>query len=219
MFVVIVGCSEVGFFLSRSLAATGHEVAIIEREPQRYQLLTENMGMVALLGDGADPEVLQRAGVQRADAVIALTGVDATNLVICQLAKSVHNATRTVTIVKDPKNEPIFEELGIDVVVNWVQLALTALEAGVPGQPLRHLIQLPQTGTEVVYVSVPNGADVVGKRLGELNMPPDSFVSLIVKKGKASMPGSQTVVEADDEVVAVTPAGFEQVLYDIFTGV
>jgi trk system potassium uptake protein TrkA len=219
MFVVIVGCSEVGFFLSRSLAATGHEVAVIERQPQRYQLLTENMGMVALLGDGADPEVLHRAGVERADAVVALTGVDATNLVICQLAKSVHHSTRTVTIVKDPKNGPIFEELGIDVVVNWVHLALTALEAGVPGEPLRHLIQIPQTDTEVVYVSVPPAADVVGKRLGELDMPPDSFVSLIIKRGKASLPASQTVVEADDEVVAVTPTGYEQVLYDIFTGV
>ena len=219
MFVVIVGCSEAGFFLSRALAATGHEVAIIEREPHRYELLTENMGMVAMLGDGADREVLRMAGVERADAVIALTGVDATNLVICQLAKSLAADTRAITIVKDPKHEPIFEELGIDLVVNWVQLALNALEEGMPGRPLRHLMQLQQTGMELVCVTVPTSADAVGKRLDDLDLPPDSIVSLVIRDGAASLPARQTVIEAGDEVVAVVGMGLEQAFYDIFTGV
>jgi trk system potassium uptake protein TrkA len=219
MFVVIVGCSEVGFFLSRALAATGHEVAVIEREPHRYQLLTENMGMVSMLGDGADSDVLRGAGVERADAVVALTGVDATNLVICQLVKHISQKTRTVTLVKDPKNEPVFDLMGVDVAVNLIHLALVALEAGVPGQPLRHLMTFQQPGMELVSVSVPVGADIVGKRLDELQLPPNSFISLIVKKGQASPPSGQIVVEADDELVAVSSIGDEQVLYDILTGV
>ena len=219
MFVVIVGCSEVGFFLSRALAATGHEVAVIEREPHRYQLLTENMGMVSMLGDGADADVLRGAGVERADAVVALTGVDATNLVICQLVKHISKKTRTVTLVKDPKNEPVFDQMGVDVAVNLIHLALVALEAGVPGQPLRHLMTFQQPGMELVSVSVPVGADIVGKRLDELQLPPNSFISLIVKKGQASPPSGQIVVEADDELVAVSSIGDEQVLYDILTGV
>jgi trk system potassium uptake protein TrkA len=223
MFVVIVGCSEVGFFLSRALAATGHEVAVIEREPHRHQLLTENMGMVAMLGDGADLDLLTNAGVRRADAVVALTGVDSTNLVICQLAKHLtKDAThkpRTVTIVKDPKNEPVFEAMGIDVVVNWVHLALGALEAGMPGQPLRHLMTLPQPGMELVCAAVPAGADIVGKRLGEVPLPPGSFFSLIVKRGQASLPTGPMVVEADDQLVAVISVGDEQLIYDILTGV
>ena len=219
MYIVIVGCSEVGFYLSRALAATGHEVAVIEREPQRYQVLTENLGIIALLGDGADPDVLRRAGVERADAVVALTGVDATNLVICQIVRYMFQTPRTVTLVKDPKNEPIFEEMGIDVVVNWINLALGALEAGVPGQPLRHLMALRQPGRELVCVSVPAGADIVGRRLNEVNLPPDSFISLVVKRGQATLPTGQIMVEADDELVAVTSTGDEQLLYDILTGV
>ena len=219
MFVVIVGCSEIGFFLSRALAATGNEVAVIEREPHRHQVLTENLGMVALLGDGADIEVLRRAGVERADAVVALTGVDATNLVICQLVRFLSKATRTVTMVKDPKHEPVFDAMGVDVVVNWIHLALVALESGVPGQPLRHLMTLQQPGTELVCLSVPAGADVVGKRLDEVQLPPNNFISLIVKRGRATMPSPQMVVEADDELIAVTSVADEQVLYDILTGV
>jgi trk system potassium uptake protein TrkA len=219
MYIVIVGCSEVGFYLSRALAATGHEVAVIEREPQRYELLTEYLGIIALLGDGSDPTVLRQAGVERADAVVALTGMDATNLVICQTVQFVFETPRTVTLVKDPKNEPIFEEMGVSVVVNWIHLALTALEAGVPGQPLRHLMNLRQPGMELVSVSVPGGADIVGKRIGELDLPPGSFISLIVNKGGPALPSAQVQVEADDEIVAVTSAGDEQLIYDILTGV
>ena len=219
MYFVIVGCSEVGFYLSRALSASGHEVAVIEREPERYQVLTEHLGIIALLGDGSDVEVLRRAGVARADAVVALTGVDATNLVICQIVQYSFKTPRTVTIVKDPKNEPIFEELGVDVVVNWIHLALGALEAGVPGQPLRHLMALRQPGRELVCVSVPPGADIVGRRIDEVQLPPESFISLIVKRGQASLPTGQVLVEAEDELIAVTSAGDEQLLYDILTGV
>lgn len=219
MYIVIVGCSEVGFYLSRALAATGHEVAVIEREPQRYQLLTENLGIIALLGDGSDPTILRQAGVERADAVVALTSTDATNLVICQTVQYIFETPRTVTLVKDPKNEPIFEEMGVDVVVNWIHLALTALEAGVPGQPLRHLMNLRRPGMELVSVSVPAGADIVGKRLGELDLPPGSFISLIVNKEGPTLPTAQVEVEADDEIVAVTSAGDERLIYDILTGV
>ena len=157
--------------------------------------------------------------MERADAVVALTGVDATNLVICQIVRHMYKTPRTVTLVKDPKNEPIFEEMGIDVVVNWIHLALGALEAGVPGQPLRHLMALRQPGKELVCVSVPAGADIVGRRLEEIKLPPESFISLIVKKGQPSLPSGQVMVEADDDLIAVTATGDEQVLYDILTGV
>ena len=161
----------------------------------------------------------EMAPTRRADAVVALTGVDATNLVICQTVQYIFENPRTVTLVKDPKNEPIFEEMGVNVVVNWINLALTALEAGVPGQPLRHLLNLRQPGMELVSVSIPNGADIVGKRIGELDLPPGSFISLVVNKEGPRLPSPQVQVEAEDEIVAVTSAGDEQLIYDILTGV
>lgn len=219
MYVVIVGCSEAGYYLGRALVTSGHEVTIIERDLERYRLVTEELGVVALLGDGADTDVLVRAGAERADVVVALTGVDATNLVVCQTVQHVFQTPRTLTLVKDPKNEPVFEELGIDVVVNWIHLALAALEEGVPGHPLRHLMSLRQPGMELVCVSVPPSADIVGKRLGELQLPPSSFISLIVKKGRADLPSNHFLVEAEDELIAVTSSEDEQLLYDILTGV
>ena len=219
MYVVIVGCSESGYHLSKALIAGGHEVVVVEKDTKRFQLLNEEMGSVALLGDGTDEVTLKRAGVARADVVVSLTGVDATNLVISQMTKHIFNVPRTMALIKDPKNEPIFHEVGVDLVVNSTHLVLASLEEGVPGRPLVHLMNLRLPGMELVSVSIPGDSNIVGKRLSEIELPPNCFISLMIKRSGATLPTGRSVVEADDELVAVTPEGDEQILYDILTGV
>ena len=219
MFIVIVGCSGSGYYLCKALISGGHEVVVVEQEPSRFQLLTDELGSVAVLGDGSQEATLQRAGVSRAEVLVALTGVDATNLVVCQMARHIFNTPRTMALIKDPKNEALFRELGVDVVVNSVHLTLAALEEGVPGRPLVHLMNLRVPGLELVSVSVPEDANIVGKRLAEVELPPNSFISLMVKKGRAELPDNRSIIESDDELVAVTSTGDEAVLYDILTGV
>ncbi|HAA95812.1 MAG TPA: portal protein [Dehalococcoidia bacterium] len=219
MYVVIVGCSESGYHLSKALIAGGHEVVVVEKDTKRFQLLNEEMGSMALLGDGTDEITLKRAGVARADVVVSLTGVDATNLVISQMTKHIFNVPRTMALIKDPKNEPIFHEVGVDLVVNSTHLVLASLEEGVPGRPLVHLMNLRLPGMELVSVSIPGDSNIVGKRLSEIELPPNCFISLMIKRSGATLPTGRSVVEADDELVAVTPEGDEQILYDILTGV
>ena len=219
MYVVIVGCSESGYHLSKALIAGGHEVVVVEKSIGRFQLLKDEMGTVALLGDGTDELTLKRAGIARADVVVSLTGVDATNLVITQMTKHIFQVPRTMALIKDPKNEPIFHEIGIDVVVNSTHLVLESMEEGVPGRPLVHLMNLRVPGMELVSVSIPEDSNIIGKRLSEIELPPNSFITLIVKKTGATLPTGRSVVEAEDELVAVTPEGDEQILYDILTGV
>ena len=219
MYVVIVGCSESGYHLSKALIAGGHEVVVVEKSIERFQLLKHELGTVALLGDGTDELTLKRAGIARADVVVSLTGVDATNLVITQMTKHIFQVPRTMALIKDPKNEPIFHEVGIDVVVNSTHLALESMEECVPGRPLVHLMNLRVPGMELVSVSIPEDSNIIGKRLSEIELPPNSFITLIVKKTGATLPTGRSVVEAEDELVAVTPEGDEQILYDILTGV
>ncbi|MEC8958231.1 MAG: TrkA family potassium uptake protein [Chloroflexota bacterium] len=219
MYVVIVGCSESGYHLSKALIAGGHEVVVVEKSIERFQLLKDELGTVALLGDGTDELTLKRAGIARADVVVSLTGVDATNLVITQMTKHIFQVPRTMALIKDPKNEPIFHEVGIDVVVNSTHLALESMEEGVPGRPLVHLMNLRVPGMELVSVSIPEDSNIIGKRLSEIELPPNSFITLIVKKTGATLPTGRSVVEAEDELVTVTPEGDEQILYDILTGV
>jgi len=219
MYVVIVGCSESGYHLSKALIAGGHEVVVVDKNPERFQLLTEELGSVALLGDGTDEAILKRAGIARADVVVSLTGNDATNLVISQMTKHIFQVPRTMALIKDPKNEPIFHQIGVDVIVNSTHLVLASLEEGVPGRPLVHLMNLRVPGMELVSVSIPEDSNIIGKRLSEIELPPNSFISLMIKKDGATLPTGRSVVEPNDELVAVTSAGDEQILYDILTGV
>lgn len=219
MYIVIVGCSEVGYHLTKALLASGHEVVVVEKSAERCQLLSDESGIVSLQGDGTDERTLRKSGITRADVLVAVAGRDETNLVICQIAKHIFQVPRTMALIKDPKNEPIFHVLGVDVVVNAIHQILASFEEGVPGQPLIHLLNLRIQGLELVSVSVPNDAAIVGKRLREIELPPGSFISLVVKKGGAELPSDGLVLEPEDELVAVTPTGQEQVLYDILTGV
>ena len=219
MFIVIVGCSASGYHLSKALIAGGHEVVVIEQRLERFDLLRDELGTVALLGDGTEELILKRAGIARADVVVSLTGVDATNLVISQMAKHIFHVPRTMALIKDPKNEPLFHEVGIDVVVNSTHLVLESMEAGVPGRPLVHLMNLRVPGLELVSISIPEDSNIIGKHINEIELPPNSFITLMVKKTGATLPNGRSVVEAEDEIVAVTPEGDEQILYDILTGV
>lgn len=219
MYIVIVGCNESGYHLSKAMIAGGHEVVVVDKNPERYQLLNEELGSVALLGDGTDEVTLKRAGIARADVVVSLTGADATNLVISQMTKHIFQVPRTMALIKDPKNEPIFHLTGVDVVVNSTHLVLASLEEGIPGRPLVHLMNLRVAGMELVSVSIPADSNIIGKRLSEIELPPNSFITLMVKKTGATLPTGRSVVEPEDELVAVTLEGDEQILYDILTGV
>ena len=219
MYIIVVGCSEVGYHLTKALLASGHEVVVIEKDHDRYQLLNDEMGSVAFAGDGTDERTLRKAGITRADVLAAVTGRDETNLVVCQMTKHIFQVPRTMALIKDPKNEPIFHVLGVDVVVNEIHQILASFEEGVPGRPLLHLMNLRAEGMELVSVSIPEDADIVGKCLREVELPPNSFISLVVKKSGAELPSDVLVLEAEDELVAVTRTGDEQTVYDILTGV
>ena len=194
-------------------------MVVVEKSPERFQFLNEELGTVALLGDGTDELTLKRAGIARADVVVSLTGTDATNLVISQMTKHIFQVPRTMALIEDPKNEPIFHEIGVDVVVNSTHLVLASLEEGIPGRPLVHLMNLRVPGMELVSVSIPEDANIIGKPLNEIELPPNSFITLMVKKSGATLPTGRSVVEPEDELVAVVPEGEEQILYDILTGV
>ncbi len=219
MFILVIGCSEVGYHLTKALLASGHEVVVVEQNHVRCELLNEELGSVALQGDGTDQQTLRKGGADRADVLIAATDRDETNLVACQMAKHVFQTSRTMALIKDPKNEPIFQILGVDVVVNSTHLILESLEERIPGRPLLRLMNLRSSSMELVSITIPHDAGLVGKRLGEVELPPRNFISLVVKASRVEPPSADLLLEAEDEIIAVTPSGGEQILYDILTGI
>lgn len=111
MFVIIVGGGKVGSYLTRELLRAGHEVVMVEKQERKATLLEQLLEeRVALVGDGCDPLVLEQAGLKRADVVVADTGDDEDNLVVCLIATK-NSKARCIARVNNPANKMIFESL------------------------------------------------------------------------------------------------------------
>ena len=118
MYVVVVGAGRVGRSLARWLVTADHEVAVIDKDATRCAILEEELGSIAVTGDGTEAEILARAGTNRADVFVAATGRDDENLVACQLAKYRFGASRTIALANLPDHQRLFEMLGIDVTID-----------------------------------------------------------------------------------------------------
>jgi trk system potassium uptake protein TrkA len=223
VYIVIVGGGKVGFYLAKGLIDEGHEVLIIERDqkdPHRSENIAEELGSeVVLRGDGCEAATQEKAGVARADILIAVTGEDEDNLVACQVAKSRFKVPRTIARINNPKNELIFKLLGIDTTVSATSVILANIEQELPTHHLVPLLTLRGGGLEMVEVKIPDRSPAVGKTLRELLLPQSALVSLVVDaSGTAKVPTADTVIQAEDEVLAVTRPDMESALRIVLTG-
>jgi trk system potassium uptake protein TrkA len=223
MYIVIVGGGKVGFYLAKGLLDEGHEVLIVERDvrhPHRSEEIADELGDdVVLRGDGCEASTLEKAGVARADIFIAVTGEDEDNLVACQVAKHHFSVPRTIARINNPKNATIFKVLGIDTTVSATSVILGNLEQELPTHHLVSLMTLRGGGLEMVELKIPGHSPAVGRSIQELTLPKSAFVSLVVDSaGSASLPTPSTVLQAEDQVLAVTRPESEQELRHALTG-
>lgn len=220
MYVIVVGAGKVGYYLAKELleAPEGHEVLIIEQDEAKCDRITLELGDIALLGDGCEASTMATAGFGRADMVIAVTGDDEDNLVVCQVAKAKFSVPRTMARINNPKNESIFKLLGIDTTVSATAAILAQIEQELPTHPLIPLLRLKGGGLEIVEVKVPQSASVVGQRIGQLLLPQQSLIALIVDaEGTPRVPSNDTMIRAEDQVVAVTRRESEDALRSVLT--
>lgn len=219
MYIVVVGGGKVGYYLSKTLLAEGHEVLILEKDSARCNRIVEELGSVCVRGDGCEAATLEGVGAGRADMMIAVTNEDEDNLVACEVAKHKFHVPRTIARISNPKNERLFQLLGIDVTVSATNLILENIEREVPTHPLTHLQTLHQEGLELVEVKIPGTSPVVGKQIRDVKLPPESLVPLIISKGKRPrVPNEYTVLQSEDQVLAVTRPESETELRTALTG-
>lgn len=221
MYIVIVGSGSVGHYLAQVVLKAGHEVLIIDKNPQRCQLLAEEMGPTIVMGgDGSDVLVLESAGTGRADLFVAVTGSDEDNLVACQIAKHRFKARRTIALLHDPRNESLFQSMGIDVVINLPNLVVSQVEMELPRHAIIPILPLRDKGLEVEEIKIPADALVVGRQLREIDLPPGSFVLVISSKANGtSVPSSDTVLHAEDELLVLAPIDTKGDLERVFFAV
>ncbi len=171
MYVIIAGGGKVGWNLARELMAKGHEVTLVEGYRRRYLVIEQELEHAVQYGDATELWVLERAGIQRADLVIAVTGDDEDNLLICQIAKEKYLCERIIARVNNPRNRPYFELLGIQPAVSATDLILRLIEHEVPSYGLVHLLDLRDEQLEIIELEVAGESPAAGRSVAEVGAP------------------------------------------------
>src|SRR6202007_2550884 len=216
MYVIIAGAGKVGWNLARELIAKDREVTLIESDHRRYRWVEEELEPAVQYGDATEMWVLERAGIQRADLVIAVTGDDEDNMLVCQVAKEKYLCDRIIARVNNPRNHDHFRLLGIQPAVSATDLILRLIEHEVPRYGLVHLLALEEERLEIIELEVSDDAPAVGRKVSDISLPEGSLVISILRDGAGFVPKPDTVIEAGDEVLLVLDPGLEQSITAFF---
>jgi trk system potassium uptake protein len=213
MYVLIAGGGKVGSNLARTLIRAGHEVTLIEQRAIRFEQLEAELEHQAHKGDATEIFVLERAGIRRPpDIVVAVTGDDEDNVVICQLARDLYGVETTIARVNDPRNQIYFDLLGVAPTVSATASIMGLIEHEVPQHGLIHLLELKKENLEIVEISIDKKAACAGKTIRQVALPAGSRVISIVRDGKAEAPDDGMQLEAGDSVLAILEPGKEEEL-------
>jgi trk system potassium uptake protein len=218
MFIVVAGAGKVGYHLARALIAD-HEVLVIELDPARVAFVAEELGEeIVMHGDACDAATMERAGMERADLVVAVTGDDEDNLTFCQISKAKFSVPRAVARINNPQNEALFKKLGIDATVSATALIMAHIEQELPWQGLIPLMTMQARGLEIVEIKVPREAAAVGRMLRQLLLPQGSLVILVIDaEGTPKLPAPDLTINPNDILLAVTQIEAEETLRTALT--
>jgi trk system potassium uptake protein TrkA len=211
VYVLITGGGKVGANLARTLLKMGHELTLIEQRADRFAQLEIEFEHNVMKGDATELHVLEKAGIARPpDLLVAATGDDEDNVIICQLAREKYGVLKTIARVNDPRNQVHFDLLGISPTVCATSSILALLEHEVPEHGLVRLLELRNEGLEVVEVQIDADAPSAGKRVGGLSLPDGSRLISVVRNGRAEIAVDSTVLRPGDEVLAILQSGKEE---------
>lgn len=213
MFVLIVGGGKVGLNTARQLMRLGHEIVLVEQRPTRYGIIAEELGDEALVfGDGTEVWVLEKAGIGRCDMVVAVTGDDEDNIIISQLAREKYGLENVIARVNDPRNQPIFDRLGVRPTVCAASHLHSLVEHHLPHHRLLSLLDFSEENLRVVELVLTAEAPALGKKVRDLCLPPGLLLAVVFRGREALVPHGDMVLEAGDHLVVILERGREEEL-------
>ena len=203
MFVLVVGGGKVGYYLTKELINSGHEVALMEKDRKRAEQIADEIGSVVIGQDGCEGKYLHEAGANRADVVAAVTGDDEDNLVICQMAKHHFTVPRTIARVNNPKNEALFRHLGVDEIISPTRMILGSIEQDIPVHELLHLAALGVGELEIIEAHLQAGSPAIGKVALDIPVPAGCSVFGVIRNGEPRPLTSNVILAEGDKVIVI----------------
>ena len=208
MFVFIAGGGRTGAQLAVQLLDQNHQVRLVEHRRELLTLLHHEIPTEVIYeGVATDPNVLKQAGLDKANVLVACTNDDATNLVLCYLARTMFNVRRTVARINNPRDAWLFDQsFHVDETINNADVMAHLIQEEMSLGDMMTLLKLRRGRYAVVEEKVPAGAKAIGKPIKDLGLPDQCIVAAIIRHGQITLPRGISTLEEGDEVLAVTDA-------------
>lgn len=199
--IIIIGVGAIGKALATLLSTKDHEIVLIEKEESLAKGVANDTDALVIHGDGTEMEILKDAGIEDSDAVIAVTGDDKVNLMVCEIAKSM-NIKHIISRVNKSANEEIFTKLGISGVVPLVDLAVTSIKRLLLSASTDHrtIAELGGGAVQILALTVGEDSHLTDKPA----IIKDAIVASVYRDGDLIIPDAKTKIEANDVLVIVT---------------
>ena len=220
MYLIVVGAGDIGGPLIDIATRSGNEVVVIERDDERADLVASEHDCLVLNADATTKETLQEAGAGQADAMISTTDQDATNIMVCLLAKELE-IPAVVSVVHNPQHMALFEQIGVNTMENPQQLIAEYLYRAVSRPAIVDYLRIGEQA-EVFEITVTENAPIVGKTLHEAAqedlLPKDVLVVAIEREGQDPplTPQGDTEIRPNDLLTVYSGFGADPELTDVF---
>jgi trk system potassium uptake protein TrkA len=217
--VAIAGAGNVGTAIAQDLTANGHDVLLIERDPDLVERLRSTLDVTWVAADACEVDSLDAAGMAQVDVAVAATGDDEDNLVISLLAKQEFAVPRVVARVNHPSNQWLFNESwGVDISVSTPQLITALVEEAVSVGSLVRLLRFERGNAHLVEVTLAEDSPAAGTSLVDLRFPRDATIVAVVRGDRLVVPRGDTVLDAGDEVMVLVTGEAETAVQQLLVG-
>jgi len=206
MFVFIAGGGRTGAQLASLLLTEGHQVRLIEHRPELLTYLHRELPTEVIYeGDATSPQVMEEAGIHKAQVFVAATSNDASNLAMCYQARKLFSVPRIIARINNPRNAWLFDDtFHVDVALNHANLLAHLIQEEMSMGDMMTLLKLRRGRYALVEEKVPPGAKAIGVAIKDLGLPEECVIAAIIRKGKVVLPRGNAVFEAEDEILAIT---------------
>ena len=202
-YILISGGGKVGVNLARELYESGHEVALIERDPARAVALSAKLDCQIYVGDSSTHDVLEGADAARARVFVAATGSDQDNLIACEVAKKVFGVPKTIARASNPKNEEVMARLGVDSTVSSTSIIQQVIERELPTVRIKTLLSLQSGAFQILEYPLDGTSPATGRLVREIDLPQESNLIAILRANTMVIPRGETSLEEGDVIVAL----------------
>ena len=218
MNIVVIGGGKVGFYLAKTLVSFQHKVSVIEKQRMNCEKVANELNISVFQGDATKIDVLKNAETSKADILIAVTGQDEENLIVCQLAKNNFRVEKTIARVNNPKNINVFLKLGVDIPVSSTTIISDMIEQEVDYAGMKTLTSVKNNKIVVSEIQITKNSPVFNRRVKDIRIPKDCQLVSVIKNDEVLRPGEHLVLLEGDSVIVVSDSESKKDLRDLFVG-